>query len=51
MSDSLLITNGTVVTWESGHDLVENGASSGQGRVSEAGSARDLESRYPMLCI
>ncbi len=48
MTDSLLITNGTVVTWEPGSDLAENSAVYVEGgRVSEAGPARDLETRYP----
>lgn len=48
MENSLLITNGTVVTWEPDHDLFEHGAVYiTDGRIAEVGSARDLDSRYP----
>ncbi len=47
MADSLLITNGTVVTWESGAELVENGAVYVEdGLIKEVGGA-DLDAKYP----
>jgi putative selenium metabolism protein SsnA len=48
MSNSLLITQGTVVTWEPGADLIEAGAVyCDDGRIVEVGPASDLEGRYP----
>jgi len=48
MSKSLLITNGTVVTWEPGADLLEQGAVYVEGdRVIEVGPSAELETRYP----
>lgn len=48
MTNPMLITNGTVATWEPDHDLIENGAVYVEGgRVVEVGSSRDLEARYP----
>jgi putative selenium metabolism protein SsnA len=45
---TLLITNGTVVTWEPGADLIERGAVYVEdGRVAEVGQSADLEARYP----
>jgi putative selenium metabolism protein SsnA len=48
MTQSLLITNGTVVTWEPDADLIENGAVYVEdGRVVEVGAAGDLATRFP----
>ncbi len=48
MTEPLLITNGTVVTWEPGHDLIEQGAVYlSEGRVIEVGMSQDMERRYP----
>ncbi len=45
---TLLITNGTVVTWEPGADLIERGAVYVEdGRVAEVGQAADLEAHHP----
>jgi len=47
MAESLLITNGTIVTWEPGQEFIENGAIYIEGgRINEIGPARDLEARY-----
>jgi putative selenium metabolism protein SsnA len=47
MADSLLITNGSVVTWEADADLIENGAVYVEGgRVVEVGPASVLAERY-----
>jgi putative selenium metabolism protein SsnA len=47
MADSLLITNGTVVTWEVGAELIENGAVYVEGgQVVEVGPASVLAERY-----
>ncbi len=48
MNDPLLITNGTVVTWEDDADLIEDGAVYTEaGKIVEVGKAAALESRYP----
>jgi putative selenium metabolism protein SsnA len=48
MANDLLITNGTVVSWEPGANLVEHGAIyCVGGKVAEVGPAAKLESRYP----
>jgi len=48
MSDELLITNGTVVSWKPGAELIENGAvACAEGKIVEIGRAADLEARYP----
>ncbi len=47
MAESLLITNGTVVTWLPGDDLIEGGAVAVEdGRIVEVGPAADLEARH-----
>ncbi len=47
MSQTLLITNGTVVTWEADTELIEKGAVCIQdGRIIEVGATSDLERRY-----
>jgi putative selenium metabolism protein SsnA len=48
MVEPLLITNGTVVTWEPAASLLENGAVLIEnGVIAGVGAARDLESSYP----
>ena len=48
MADSLLITNGTLVSWEQGSDLVENGAVYVKdGIIHDMGSTTQMERRYP----
>jgi putative selenium metabolism protein SsnA len=48
MNEPLLITNGTVVTWEDNADLVEDGAVYAEaGKIVEVGKAAELEARYP----
>ena len=48
MNESLLITNGTAVTWEDGTALVENGAVyTKDGKIVEVGQSADLTRRYP----
>jgi putative selenium metabolism protein SsnA len=48
MPNSLLITNGTVVTWQPGDELLEGGAVAIQdGQVAEVGPSAELETRYP----
>ena len=47
-NSTLMITNGTVVTWEPEQELIENGALYIEnGRVIEVGFTRELESRHP----
>lgn len=47
MTNSLLITNGTIVTWEPGFELIHDGAIYIEdGRINEIGPARDLQLRY-----
>lgn len=48
MADDLLITNGMVVSWEPGADLIENGAVyCAAGKVVETGPAAELEAHHP----
>src|SRR5690554_8236919 len=48
MARPLLITNGTVVTWQPGADLIEKGAVYVEnGLIGEVGTAADLEAKYP----
>jgi putative selenium metabolism protein SsnA len=48
MSSSLLITNGTVVTWQPGSELLEGGAVTIEdGRVVEVGPSVELQTRHP----
>src|SRR5690349_17949433 len=48
MVEPLLITNGTVVTWEPSRELIPDGAVYLEdGRVAEVGTTRDLAARYP----
>ncbi len=48
MSQALLLTNGNLITWEPGEDLIENGAVYIEdGQIVEVGLAKDLDSRYP----
>ncbi len=48
MAESLLITNGTVVTWEPDAELIEKGAVYTEGgQIAEVGTASELEGRYP----
>jgi putative selenium metabolism protein SsnA len=48
MENSLLITNGTLVTWQPGADLVESGAIyCSNGLIADLGPASALEARYP----
>ena len=48
MTDPLLITNGTVVTWVPSQELLTSGAVYVEnGLVAEIGTAHDLEARYP----
>ena len=48
MSNDLLITNGTIVTWEPDSDLIENGAVYTKGgKVIAVGPASGLERQYP----
>jgi putative selenium metabolism protein SsnA len=48
MSEQLLITNGTVVTWEPDADLINGGAVCvAGGKVVEVGATGDLKARYP----
>ncbi len=48
MAESLLITNGTVVTWEPDAELIEKGAVYTEGgQIAEVGKAAELEGRYP----
>ncbi len=48
MAGPLLITNGTVVTWQPGADLIEKGAVYVEnGLIGEVGTAADLEAKYP----
>jgi putative selenium metabolism protein SsnA len=48
MMDSLLITNGMVVTWEPDAELIAEGAVYVEGgRIVEIGGAREMEARYP----
>lgn len=48
MPEPLLITGGTVVTWEPGSEAIEDGAVYlAGGKVVEAGPAADLADRYP----
>ncbi|MBN1121945.1 MAG: putative aminohydrolase SsnA [Anaerolineae bacterium] len=48
MNNPLLITNGTVVTWEDDAELIEEGAVfTESGKIVEVGKAVALESRYP----
>ncbi len=48
MADPLLITNGLVVTWQPGGELVEGGAVYlADGKVAEIGASHDLEKKYP----
>ncbi len=45
---SLLIFNGTLVSWEPDSDLIENGAVYVEdGKIVEVGPAADLKARYP----
>jgi putative selenium metabolism protein SsnA len=47
MADELLITGGTVVTWEPGADILENGAVyCANGKIAEIGLSADLEARH-----
>ncbi|HEC23226.1 MAG TPA: putative aminohydrolase SsnA [Chloroflexi bacterium] len=47
MAGSLLITNGTVITWEHESELIEKGAVYVEdGRIVEVGAASEIESRY-----
>jgi putative selenium metabolism protein SsnA len=47
MSDTLLIANGTVVTWEPGAELVEHGAVCVKdGLIAEIGPSSTLEARF-----
>src|SRR5689334_20958699 len=48
MVEALLITNGTVVTWEPSSELITSGAVYVEnGRVVKVGISRDLEAHYP----
>ena len=48
MTNSLLITNGTVVSWAPDSDLIEAGAIYVEdGKVAAIGKAADLEAQYP----
>src|SRR5574341_2648067 len=48
MDQELLITNGTVVTWEPDQELISDGAVyTRAGKVVEIGPAHQLETRYP----
>ncbi len=48
MAEALLITNGTVVTWEPGADLIPDGAVYVEdGKIAAVGASSDLASRYP----
>src|SRR5574341_949179 len=48
MDQDLLITHGTVVTWEPGQELISDGAVYiHAGKIVEIGPARELETRYP----
>lgn len=48
MAESLLITNGTAVTWEPDAELIEKGAVYTEGgQIAEVGKAAELEGRYP----
>jgi putative selenium metabolism protein SsnA len=48
MADPLLITNGLVVSWQPGRDLIENGAIYlADGKVGALGRSADLEKQYP----
>ncbi len=48
MVDPLLITNGTLVTWEPGRELIEQGALYlKEGRIQEIGPSLELASRHP----
>lgn len=48
MTDPILITNATLVTWQPGADLLDSGAVYlADSRIAEVGKSADLEARFP----